>query len=278
MEEVTKVVSENNVLVGLRTNDGYIIEAVYTISAGCLCLSTQVGCKTGCVFCASGNKGYIRNLSADEIMEQYRYFEDRNYEISSINFAGIGEPLLNIDNVLEFRNNINIANIQVTTSLPNAESFHKILDGEFDSIIISLHSADNVTRKRIMPNSLSVTQIDEILHNAIAQDENLKNVIRISYSLFNGLNTEYNERLKIIEFAKKHDLKILLMKYNEVNNKPQYCIDEETYLITIKMIEDYGVECEDCVYTGNRKCECCKGSASRCDPVGGCGTLFIKYS
>ena len=119
-------VYDNTVKYLFRLNDGELIESVvmkykygYTI-----CVSSQVGCKMGCKFCASGIAGYVRNLTPSEILSQvYTAQRDLDIRISHIVMMGVGEPLDNFDNVMRFLSlvtdenglNISMRNISLST-------------------------------------------------------------------------------------------------------------------------------------------------------------------
>lgn len=76
--------SDNNIKIRFSSSDGFIVEAVYLANIECVCISSQIGCATKCIFCASGNKGFYRNLSTDEMMEQYQYFELNGYNVKTV--------------------------------------------------------------------------------------------------------------------------------------------------------------------------------------------------
>lgn len=133
-----------------------------------ICVSSQVGCAMGCTFCATGKMGLTRNLTADEITDQYRFWlyflaehprlTDR---ISNVVFMGMGEPLANYENVKKTirtwltYSDMGPTHITVSTVgvLPVMEQI--LTDPEWPDarIAISLHSADPVTRKEIVPSS-----------------------------------------------------------------------------------------------------------------------------
>ncbi|WP_457624574.1 radical SAM protein, partial [Persephonella sp.] len=94
----TVIEDQLNRLIEVRTEDSYTVESVY-YRGDTLCVSTQLGCPVRCAFCASGKNGLIRNLSPEEIISQYELAVADGMEIRNIAFAGIGEPLLNWENV-----------------------------------------------------------------------------------------------------------------------------------------------------------------------------------
>lgn len=265
MNQVQEKRSSNNILVGLETHDGYIIEMVYSFKSKCLCISTQIGCTTGCRFCASGSKGFVRNLSSEEMFEEYQFFIERGYEIEILHFGGVGEPLRNLDNILEFKKQIYVKTTQLTTSMPNEESFRRICKGNFDILIVSLHSTNDKTRKYLIPNSMSLPEIIALLVEITADQPYLKNIIRISYLLLGNMNTSEKEQDEFIALAEQLDLCLLLLGYNKVNDKDIFITDMQNYLRLLKKIRKNSIRYEDCVC-----------SLSRRDIIGGCGTLYVS--
>lgn len=156
-----------------RLYDGEYIESVimkykygYTI-----CVSSQVGCKMGCKFCASTLAGFKRNLSASEIEGQLHAAQkDLGIRISNIVLMGIGEPLDNYDNVIKFLRNVNdenglnisMRNITLSTCgiVPN---IYKLMEENLQiTLTISLHAPNDEIRSRTMPIN-DKWNIDEVL-------------------------------------------------------------------------------------------------------------------
>ena len=125
-----------------------------------VCVSTQIGCKMGCKFCASTGIPFIRSLTAGEIVSQVVAIEqDENCKVSNVVFMGIGEPMDNFDNVLKaiaiFNNqkglNIGARHISVSTS-GVVPKIYEFADKNIQcSLAISLHSANNEVRSSMMP-------------------------------------------------------------------------------------------------------------------------------
>lgn len=123
-----------------------------------VCVSTQVGCRMGCKFCASGLFGLKRNLSAGEILDQVLFAQkDSNVRISNIVLMGTGEPLDNYDNVLKFlhlvscQGGINIGQRHISLSTSGlADKIEKLADEKLQiTLSISLHAPDNESRERL---------------------------------------------------------------------------------------------------------------------------------
>ena len=149
-----------------RLTDGELIEGVLMKYkyGNTLCVSTQVGCRMGCSFCASGIDGLIRNLSAGEILGQvlcvnsYLGGTIAERKVTNIVLMGSGEPLDNYDNVVKFiklvsaPNGINISqrNISLSTS-GLADKIRKLTDENLGiTLTISLHATEDETRKKLM--------------------------------------------------------------------------------------------------------------------------------
>ncbi len=133
-----------------------------------VCVSSQVGCAMKCAFCATGRMGFCRDLTADEIVDQYRFWNaylaeraDLGGRISNVVFMGMGEPLANYDNVksalrtLLKRTDLGPTRITVSTVglLPRLEGILTDRDWPPVRLAVSLHSADPLTRKKIMPTT-----------------------------------------------------------------------------------------------------------------------------
>ena len=170
-----------------KLQDGALIEGVLMRYkyGNTLCVSTQVGCRMGCRFCASTLDGLIRNLSAGEILGQVYAVNGRlgatreNRQITNIVLMGSGEPLDNFDNTVRFlrmvndENGLNIAmrNISLSTCglVPEIERLSQL--GLQINLTISLHEAYNEKRKEIMPIANKYT-VEEVVNAARRYFEN----------------------------------------------------------------------------------------------------------
>ena len=157
---------EDSVKARVTLRDGLQIETVlmgHKDGRNTVCVSSQVGCPLGCLFCATGKMGFKRSLSVEEILEQVtffeRYLEPKNERVTNVTFMGMGEPFLNYDNVLkairilnikEFFN-ISIRSISVSTAgiIEGIEKFAN--EGLQANLAISLHAPNDELRKNLMP-------------------------------------------------------------------------------------------------------------------------------
>ncbi len=145
----------------LKLQDNNLIESVLIKNARgeyTLCLSTQVGCPIGCVFCNTGKMGFKRNLTKEEIIDQFRFWM-RDANITNIVVMGMGEPLLNYENVRDALRDIleytEIGQNHIVLSTAGIiEKLNFLLEDPLWTnvrIAISLHSANNATRRKIIP-------------------------------------------------------------------------------------------------------------------------------
>jgi len=181
-----------------RMLDGSAIESVimeYT-HGNTVCVSTQVGCKMGCAFCASAYGGLVRNLTASEILDQVLFTQaDSGKRISNVVLMGIGEPLDNFDNVIRFimlithPSGINIGARHISVSTCGiTENIDKLADHDIQlTLTISLHAPDNETRTRLMPINRA-TGVDKLFE--VCGRYFLKTGRRVSYeyALIDGVN------------------------------------------------------------------------------------------
>jgi 23S rRNA (adenine2503-C2)-methyltransferase len=178
--------------------DGNIIESV---SMGykhgtTICISTQVGCKMGCSFCASTKGGLIRNLTPGEMLNQiYMIENDQNINISNIVLMGSGEPLDNYDNTIKFLkiihselgHNLSYRGITISTC-GIVPKIYELADEKIPvTLSISLHSAFDEARKKIMPIS-SKYSIAEIIDACKYYDSKNNRRITFEYTLIDGVN------------------------------------------------------------------------------------------
>ena len=174
------------------------------------CISTQVGCKMGCAFCASTKGGLIRNLSSGEILSQvYNIQNDLDIKLSNIVLMGSGEPLDNYENVIKFLNilhdengqNLSYRNITLSTC-GVVPKIYKLAEQELPiTLSISLHSPFNEERKRIMPIAKAYS-LDELLEACRYYINKTNRRITFEYTLIKEINDrkeDLNELSRILK-------------------------------------------------------------------------------
>lgn len=255
---------ELNSLLEIQTKDSYTIESVHYRKT--LCISSQVGCSIKCSFCASGLNGLIRNLSFEEIINQYELALDEGFEIENIAFAGIGEPLLNLENVRKSFEYFKSKGLKVsfyTTGFP-ISNFQEILKINHDGLNLSLHSVVEEKRKFLIPNSHKISQLLDILEDHLKTlSRRKKKLYNLAYLLIYNENDSEEEILKLGSIAQKLGIGISLLKYNEISHFHYQTTPDEIYEKVFLTLKNMGIK----VTLSNRY---------RTRKIGGCGTLMIN--
>lgn len=224
-EEQIKSVTSNTVKFLFKLKDNHYIEAVAipNTRAYTLCISTQVGCALKCCFCASSLQGLIRNLEVHEIIEQIIFIKKAGFPISNIVFMGIGEPLLNYNNLIQAVNIINdskLLNIgarKITISTAGIiEGIQILADCDKQvKLSVSLHFPDAELRSKYMPVELKYP-LSELVAALKVYQQRTNRLITIEYILFRDLNDSIRDADKLILLLSGLDYKINLISFNEV--------------------------------------------------------------
>jgi 23S rRNA (adenine2503-C2)-methyltransferase len=203
------------------TADGRPLEAVlmrYRDGRRSLCLSSQSGCPLTCTFCATGRMKFGRNLSASEILDQALHFR-RQEPVNHAVFMGMGEPLMNLDNVLdacERLPDIGITHRRTAIStvgwLPGIERLTE--EGPPIRLALSLHAADDALRSELM----SVNDrypLDEVLAACLRWSETRRQQVFVEYLMLDGVNDRYEQALALADALEpKQAFKVNLIPYN----------------------------------------------------------------
>lgn len=212
-EILNKLVSKDGTIKYLfDIGDGNVIESVLMDyhHGKSVCVSSQIGCKMGCKFCASTGIAFIRSLTSGEIVEQIISIEqDTGCTVSNVVFMGIGEPMDNFDNVMNaiaiLNNpkglNIGARHISVSTSgvVPRIYEF---ADRNIQSTLsISLHSPDDEKRSSMMPVN-NLYNIEELMKACKYYMEKTNKRISFEYALAKGNNDNLEDAEKLIRLIK----------------------------------------------------------------------------
>ena len=225
-----KLVSKDGTIKYLfRLTDGNCIESVvmkykygYTI-----CVSSQIGCKMGCKFCASTGIPFSRNLEAGEIVEQLLAIErDAGVRISNIVFMGIGEPFDNYDNLIDFLRIINdakgleIGSRHITVS--TCGIVPKIIEySDFElqvNLAVSLHFADNEKRSKYMLINRAY-DINELMESIKYYYSKTNRRITFEYILLKDINDSLEDAKKLIKLIKGINCYVNLIPMNSTVNE-----------------------------------------------------------
>ena len=213
----------------LRMADGNCIETVVMRYhyGNTVCVSTQVGCRMGCRFCASTQAGRVRNLEAGEICSEiYTAQKDIGERISHIVLMGIGEPLDNFDEVMRFLENITspegvnigMRNISLSTCgiVPR---MRQLADEKLQiTLALSLHATTDEKRRKLMPiaNRYSIKELMEVCRYYFEQTGRR---ITFEYSLVGGVNDTEEDAKELIALAKPLCCHINLIPVNPIKER-----------------------------------------------------------
>jgi 23S rRNA (adenine2503-C2)-methyltransferase len=204
-----------------ETADGRPVEAVlmrYRDGRRSLCLSSQSGCPLTCTFCATGRMKFGRNLSESEILDQALHFR-RKEAVNHAVFMGMGEPLMNLDNVLaacERLPAIGIAasNTAISTVgwLPGIQRLAR--EGPPVRLALSLHAADEALRSELMPVN-DRYPLRDVLSACREWHERRRRQVFVEYLMLEGVNDRYEQAIALAELlAPRYAFKVNLIPYN----------------------------------------------------------------
>ena len=216
-----------------RLHDGHAIEGVLipTQSRVTACISSQVGCPLKCAFCATGTMGFIRNLHFAEILDQYALMNRRALElyeipISNIVFMGMGEPLLNYDNVMQSINLLTspegnqLSPSRITLSTVGVvDGIIKMADEGFKpGLAVSVHIPDNLLRSEIMPinRKFPLPELQSALQYFYQKTGQR---ITIEYVLLQNINDSVKSAERLCAFCRPFPVKINLIEFNETKSR-----------------------------------------------------------
>ncbi len=187
-----------------------------------LCISSQVGCPLDCKFCATATMGFLRNLSAGEIIDQVvqiRRVSER--PITNIVFMGMGEPLMNYRNVMNaveiMIGGMNFPAKRITISTAGwADNIRQMADdGVKARLAVSLHSAVNETRTKLMPINKKFP-LDVLMPALEYYHRKTKKRVTYEYIFFDGVNDSEYEVRQLITIARRVPCKINIIPYHDI--------------------------------------------------------------
>ncbi len=230
-----------------RLADGACIETVFIPARdrNTVCLSTQSGCKFGCVFCASGMNGFRRDLSTGEIVNQVLYvLFDRRLTVNNIVVMGMGEPFDNYDHLVAALRTINrpeglgIGARRITVStcgiIPGIKNFQTL--GLQIELSISLHAAEDELRSKLMPVNRKYPLAD-LLKACREYTEATGRKVTFEYVLVRDLNDRPEHAEALGRAAATVSAKINLIPYSAVPGKPYREPAEETVAAFAAVLE-----------------------------------------
>lgn len=235
----------------LELADGNCIETVLMRYhyGNTVCVSTQVGCAMGCRFCASTQAGRVRDLTPGEIAaEIYTAQKDTGERVSHVVLMGIGEPLHNFDNVMDFLTlitcpeglNIGMRNISLSTSglVPKIDA---LAERKLQlTLSVSLHAPDNTVRSSMMPIN-DAYPLEKLIPACRRYQKTTGRRISFEYSMVRGVNDSPEMARKLAELIRGMGAHVNLIPINPVDGSPYSATDARNVQRFRQMLEDLGV-------------------------------------
>ena len=224
--------SDGTIKNAVRLHDGFVVESVLipTDARSTACVSSQVGCSLDCSFCATSRLKRMRNLSPGEIYDQVvtlntqsLLYHDR--PLSNIVFMGMGEPLMNYPNLIASIEKIcapkglGMAAKRITVSTSGIPKLiRKLADEPYKfNLAVSLHSAIEETRNKIMPFSERFP-LPELLDSLRYWYETTGRALTFEYVVWKGINDGRKDREALIQFCRQIPSKVNLIEYNAIGD------------------------------------------------------------
>ncbi|MFW5799416.1 MAG: 23S rRNA (adenine(2503)-C(2))-methyltransferase RlmN [Spirochaetota bacterium] len=213
----------------LELKDGKQIECVLLKSdegRQTLCLSSQIGCALNCQFCSTAKMGFIRNLSAGEIISQFLFVLSISEKIDNIVFMGMGEPLLNYDNVkkaIEILNNkkgMNYGIKRITLSSSGIiKGIKQLIEDSLNiKLAVSLNSAIDSERKELMPVVSKSNSLKDLIDVLKLYQEKTGKRFTFEYVLIPEVNMKEENANEISKLYMELNFNLNLIPYNNINN------------------------------------------------------------
>ena len=211
---------------GIKLEDEAVIEAVILRDGKdrkTACLSSQAGCPVGCVFCKTGMLGFTRNLTAQEITSQFLHLKGKESEISHIVIMGMGEPLLNLDELRKAFDffmdpgGLNISKRRLTLSTSGIAKgiLDLAQDGPDIRLAVSLVTARQELRDRLMPISRE-NPLPMLKEALLKYQEKMERRLTLEMVLLKGLNTGLEDAKAAADFARGLNVVFNLIPWNQV--------------------------------------------------------------
>ena len=222
----------------LRLADGNCIETVFIPESdrGTLCVSSQVGCLLTCTFCATARQGFSRNLSSAEIISQLMIADsllehsDNERVVSNVVMMGMGEPLLNYDNVIPAMNlmlddlSYGLSKRRVTLSTAGVvPAIYKLKADCPVSLAVSLHAPNDALRNQLVPinKKYPIDQLMQACHDYISTESRRR--ITFEYVMLEGINDSDEIARQLVSIIKDIPSKVNLIPFNSVSGIDYQC-------------------------------------------------------
>lgn len=236
----------------IRLRDGAAVECVLLEDLEgrrTACLSSQVGCPMGCAFCKTGTLGFLRNLGSDEILEQYHFLKARKGEISNVVFMGMGEPLLNLEEVrraiaiLVDPEAIGLSRRKITISTSGVVPGIRELTagGPQVRLAVSLTSALPEQRSSLMPVNRS-WGLDELKDALLEYQAATGERITLETALMGGANSGPDSARALVAWARGLHVQVNVIPWNKVAGLPFSEPGRDEVEAFLRILDEAGLE------------------------------------
>ena len=228
--------------------DGHFVEAVYIPDddRATLCISSQVGCKMGCVFCMTGRQHYTSSLTAGEILNQILSLPEKQ-NLTNVVFMGMGEPLDNLSNVLAVQEvmtspwgfgwspkRITISTVGLRRELK------QLVEGCECHIAVSLHAPTPEKRRELIPaeKAFSMTEMLEVLRR---YDFSHQRRLSFEYTMFDGVNDSADDARLLVKALSGLSCRVNLIRFHAIPDSPLRPVPEERMVEFRDWLTGHGV-------------------------------------
>ena len=219
-----------------RLSDGNLVETVLMRHeyGGSVCVSTQAGCNMGCRFCRSGRLKKIRNLTAGEIVQQVLFVKKHTPSLTGISVMGIGEPLDNSDNVMDFVDimlypkGLAFAPRKITVSTCGlVPEINKMTENRFPcNLAVSLHAPNDALRSELMPVNKSYP-LNVLIESVKNFSEKLNKRVALEYVMIKNVNDSTENAAELASLIGDSSLYVNIIRYNSSDGDIYDCSDFE---------------------------------------------------
>ncbi|MBD2188614.1 23S rRNA (adenine(2503)-C(2))-methyltransferase RlmN [Pseudanabaena mucicola] len=233
----------------LKLADGEIVETVGipTSKRLTVCVSTQVGCPMACDFCATGKGGFRRNLAKHEIIDQVLTVQEvMQQRVSHIVFMGMGEPLLNYENLVGAiqvinkdigigQRNITVSTVGIPNQIPRFAQEHLQV-----TLAVSLHAPNQQVRAQVIP-SADRYPMAALMDDCRQYVEITGRRISFEYTLLAGINDSAEQAEELAHLIRGFQSHVNLIPYNPVSDSDYQRPSESEIQTFVKVLEDYNI-------------------------------------
>lgn len=239
----------------VRLHDELVVESVLipTTTRTTACVSSQVGCSLDCTFCATSRLKRMRNLNPDEIYDQVMVMDQQsrlyfNRPLSNIVFMGMGEPLMNYNNVVAAIEKITapsgmgMSAKRITLSTSGVPKMIKKLAEEYPKfkLAVSLHSARQEVRQNIMPFA-DKFPLEDLLDSLQFWHKTTNSRITFEYVVWEGINDTQEDIQALVDYCQKVPSKVNLIQYNSIGEDRFQQAPKEVVELYQKVLEANGI-------------------------------------